>query len=64
MQPRLDLLSKYFSKHHVYRLLGFIFIEEYRIQQEVLLQNVGCARSCGKILRIILTEVIAASHRV
>lgn len=36
--------------------MAFIFIEEYRLQLEVMIKNVNCAKNCAKILKTIIKE--------
>ena len=53
---KLDTLEKYLSQHHLYRLIALIYIEEYRLQLEVMIRNGKCAKLCSKVLRSILKE--------
>lgn len=53
---KLTELEKYMSQEHLYRLVAFIFLEEYRIQLEVMIKNGNCARVCSKVLRVIIRE--------
>ncbi len=53
---KLAELEKYMSQEHLYRLIAFIFLEEYRIQLEVMIKNSNCARVCSKVLRVIIRE--------
>ena len=42
------------TEHHLYRLIGLLFLEEYRVQLEVLIKNSSCARMCSKVLKSII----------
>lgn len=44
------------SEHHLYRLIALIFIEEYRLQHEVVIKSSNNAKVCGKIIRTVLKE--------
>lgn len=44
------------AEHHLYRLIAMIFIEEYRLQHEVIIKSANNARICGKIIRAVLKE--------
>jgi hypothetical protein len=49
-------METYLSEHHLYRLITYLFIEQFRLQQEVLLASAGAARVCGKVVKAVLTQ--------
>ena len=53
---KITALETLLGEHHLYRLVALIFIEEYRLQQEVIIKSPNNAKICGRIIRAVLKE--------
>lgn len=49
-------METYLGEHHLYRLITYLFIEQFRLQQEVLLASAAAARVCGKVVKAVLAQ--------
>lgn len=49
-------LERLMAEQHLYRLIALLFLEEYRIQLEVMLKDADCARICSRVLKVIIRE--------
>jgi len=44
------------AEHHLYRLIAFMFIEEYRVQHQVIIKSINNAKICGRVVKTIINE--------